>query len=91
MRLEDIRENSENINDVFAGIVMKCLEPDPGKRYQSSQELLTDLQNMSRKDKRYRSLLMKQRVEYGVTAAAALFFCVIAIYGYSRIGKDKLG
>lgn len=88
--VEDIRENSENINDVFAGIVMKCLEPDPGKRYQSSQELLTDLQNMSRKDKRYRSLLMKQRVEYGVTAAAALFFCVIAIYGYSRIGKDKL-
>ena len=88
--VEDIRENDENINDVFAGIVMKCLEPDPGKRYQSSQELLTDLQNMARKDMRYRSLLRKQRVEYGVIAAAALFFCVIAIYGYNRIGKDKL-
>ena len=74
--MEDIRENSENINDVFAGIVMKCLEPDPEKRYQTAQELLTDLQNMSRKDKRYRSLLSETASwNMDVTAAAALFFC----------------
>ena len=47
--VEDIRENSENINDVFAGIVMKCWTRPGKKEYQSSQELLTDLQKYARK------------------------------------------
>ena len=87
--VDDIREFGININDVFADIIMKCLEPDPSRRYESAKELLSDLQNISRKDKRFHSLVMKQRICYGAVICAATFFCVIAILGYVRIGKDK--
>ena len=87
--VEDIREFDENLNDVFADIIMKCLEPDPAKRYQTSKALLLDIQNISQKDKRFKSLLMRQRIEYGGVIVATVIFCVIAIVGYLRIGKDK--
>ena len=88
--VEDIRENMENINDVFAGIIMKCLEPDPGQRYQTSKELMSDLQNISQKDKRYRALVKKQRMGYCAVLVGTLLFCGMAILGYVRMGKDKV-
>ena len=88
--VEDIRENMENINDVFAGIIMKCLEPDPEQRYQTSKELMSDLQNISQKDKRYRALVKKQRMGYCAVLVGTLLFCGMAILGYVRMGKDKV-
>ena len=87
--IEDIRDNDETINEVFADVIMKCLEADPAKRYQSAAELLSDLQNLAKNDRRYRSLLLRQRIEYGAVAAAAFFFCMVAVFGYIRIGKEK--
>ena len=48
--VSDIRLTRIKINDIFAHIIMKCLEPDPNRRYQSAEELLNDLKNIQTKD-----------------------------------------
>ena len=51
---------------------------------------MTDLQNISQKDKRYRSLVKKQRAGYCAVLAGTVVFCAMAILGYVRMGKDKV-
>lgn len=87
--VEDIRNSGIRINDVFAHIIMKCLEPDPAKRYQTAELLLSDLKEIQKKDKRYRDLCVRQKVIY------VLVFCLLAasaaltIGGYFRRDIDR--
>lgn len=87
--VEDIRNLGIRINDVFAHIIMKCLEPDPAKRYQTAELLLSDLKEIQKKDKRYRDLCVRQKVMY------VLVFCLLAasaaltIGGYFRRDIDR--
>lgn len=89
-QIRDIRETGIRIHTVFAAVIMKCLEADPARRYQSANELLNDLTGISRKDKRYRDLKVKQKIAYGVTVGCMLIFAGIAVMGYLRLGSDKL-
>ena len=43
---------------------MKCLEPNPDNRYQRARELLSDLEHMSLKEKRYKRLVLNQKNYY---------------------------
>ena len=52
----DIQALKPEINEVFASIIMKCLEPEPQKRYQQAEDILEDLKNMPLKSQAYRSL-----------------------------------
>lgn len=88
--VRDIRETGARINIVFASIIMKCLEPDPNRRYQTANELLDELTNIHQKDRRYKELAVKQKVAYGVTAGCMLLCAGIALTGYLRLGNDKL-
>ena len=89
-RVRDIREIGARINIVFASIIMKCLEPDPNRRYQTANELLDELTNIHQKDRRYKELAVKQKVAYGVTVGCMLICAGIALTGYLRLGNDKL-
>ena len=88
--MRDIREIGARINIVFASIIMKCLEPDPNRRYQTANELLDELTNIHQKDRRYKELAVKQKVAYGVTVGCMLICAGIALTGYLRLGNDKL-
>lgn len=67
---------------------MKCLEPNPDRRYQSATELLKDLENMSFKEKRYKKLILQQKITYISVVGLMLICAAISVLGYLRIGND---
>ena len=89
--VSDIRLTGIKINDIFAHIIMKCLEVSPQKRYQSAEALLNDLKNIQVKDRRYRELCVKQRIIYILTVALVLGSSALTVSGYFRrdVGKQK--
>ena len=89
--VSDIRLTGIKINDIFAHIIMKCLEPDPNRRYQSAEELLNDLKNIQTKDKRYKDLCAKQHMAYVLVAGLMIGSAALTISGYFKrdVGKQK--
>lgn len=87
--VEDIQNTGIKINDVFASIIMKCLEPNLEKRYQNAEDLLADLQNIHKKDRKYKNLIVRQRLIYGLTIFCAVLCAVIAFGGYFQMGTDR--
>ncbi|MDO4273484.1 MAG: protein kinase [Eubacteriales bacterium] len=87
--VEDIRSCGIKVNDIFASIIMKCLEPNPDRRYQSAEDLLLDLRNMKTKDKRYKELLLKQKVSYAAVICAMIICAGITVIGYFRMDVEK--
>lgn len=86
--VDDIQATGIKITPVFAAIVMKCLEPNPDRRYQSATELLKDLENMSFKEKRYKKLILQQKITYISVVGLMLICAAISVLGYLRIGND---
>lgn len=90
--VSDIRLTGIKINEIFAHIIMKCLEPDPNRRYQSAEELLNDLKNIQTKDKRYKDLCAKQHMQFYVLVAGLMIgSAALTISGYFKrdVGKQK--
>ncbi len=85
----DIRSLRPNLNDVFAAIIMKCLEPNPNMRYQTAAELLEDLKNIYVNDRQYKALLKKQNLTYLGTVVGLFFFAALAVLGYFKTGIDR--
>jgi len=85
----DIQALKPEINEVFASIIMKCLEPEPQKRYQQAEDILEDLKNMPLKSQAYRSLLKKQRRTAVVLSAGMVLCAALAAGGYLQIEKEK--
>lgn len=85
---EDIQDMGRKVNTVFAAIIMKCLEPNPDNRYQRARELLSDLEHMSLKEKRYKRLVLNQKIITASVACLMLLCAAIAVMGYLRIGTD---
>ena len=85
----DIQALKPEINEVFASISMKCLEPEPQKRYQQAEDILEDLKNMPLKSQAYRSLLKKQRRTAVVLSAGMVLCAALAAGGYLQIEKEK--
>lgn len=88
--VEDIRESKLEMNEVFASVIMKCLEPNPAKRYQRTEDILEDLQNMDKKSKEYRNLLRKQKMTVGILTGIMLCSTVLAATGYFRMDREKM-
>ena len=89
--VDDIRLTGIKINDIFAHIIMKCLEPALNKRYQNVNELLSDLKSIQKKDKRYKELCAKQRIAYICVTGLMIGSAVLAVNGYFKreVGKQK--
>ena len=88
--VRDIREMKPDINQLFAVVIMKCLEPDMAKRYQKAEEVLHDLQTMPQRSREYRLLLRKQRIISGILAGGMVLSVIIALLGYFRIDSEKM-
>lgn len=88
-RVRDIQELKPEINEVFASIIMKCLEPDLEKRYQQAEDILEDLKNMPLKSQAYRSLLKKQRRTAVFLSAGMVLCAALAAGGYLQLEKEK--
>lgn len=86
--VEDIREYRD-VNEIFADIIMKCLEPNPKKRYASAEELLKALQGMQLNDARYRRLLRRQKMSYVLAVVGAAACLLITLSGYFKMGTEK--
>lgn len=87
--VEDIRSRGIRINQVFAHIIMKCLEPRPEKRYQSAEALLSDLKDIEKKDRRYRELCKKQKGIYILVIFFMAVSAVLTVNGYFRRDVDR--
>jgi len=89
-RMEPIQNFKIKISDVFAQLIMKCLEADPNKRYQSAGKLLYDMKHMWRKDRRYRRLVMGQRFAYGLVIVIVMVLSAVVVNGKERMEQEKL-
>lgn len=87
--VQDIRQLKPEMNQVFASIIMKCMEPDPDRRYQQAEDILEDLKNMPQKSQAYRTLLKKQRRTTILLWAGMILFAGLAAMGYLQIGREK--
>lgn len=87
---ENIAEKRPEINEVFASVIMKCLEPLPSRRYQTTEDVLKDLQNMDQKSREYRNLLRKQKMTWGILAGIMICSSVLAVTGYFRMDSEKI-
>lgn len=88
--VEDIQKLVPDINEVFASIIMKCLEPNPVKRYQRTEEILSDLQNMAQKSSTYQNLIRKQKITLAVLTGCMIFSMVLTAASYFRIDREKV-
>lgn len=70
-RLPEIPLDLQGYDEALIGIVNKMTRYDPRERYQSAQELLYDLQNIEKLDKRY-IRKKRRRIVFAVVLAALI-------------------
>ena len=84
-----LHEMNEDVEDGFAYIVGKAMEPDPEERFQSAGEMLDALNNIEKLDRSYKKFFIKRRI---ITAALILLFALSAgftTYGFRLIEIEK--
>lgn len=94
-KIRNYRENinkellCERTNVVFAGIIVKALEIEPAKRYQSALEMFQAFQGLSKKDERFRALVRKQNIMRAVLILGMCGSIVLTGYGIHRIQVER--
>ena len=94
-KIRNYRENinkellCERTNVVFAGIIVKAVEIEPAKRYQSALEMFQAFQGLSKKDERFRALVRKQNIMRAVLILGMCGSIVLTGYGIHRIQVER--
>lgn len=94
-KIRNYRENinkellCERTNVVFAGIIVKALEIEPAKRYQSALEMFQAFQGLSKKDERFRALVRKQNIMRAILILGMCGSIVLTGYGIHRIQVER--
>ena len=70
-RPQPLRRLAPAVRENWNRAVLRCLEPDPGKRYQAARELLVDLESRSSRLRLFRRFLRQRRRWIRGTGAAA--------------------
>ena len=78
----DIRYYREDMNDIFASIIMRCLEPDPDNRYPSASQVLRELENIYTNDQRYRRMKKNQNILYALTGVGLVLSAGLMVAGF---------
>lgn len=73
------------IEESLAFIIMKCLEQDPAKRYQSIQELHKAVLGVHTSSRIYRRLVRRQLITRIVLLIGIAGFSVLASFGFKRM------
>ena len=93
-RSTDVRSLRRQVRGDLDWVVMKALEKDPSRRYQTAQELALDIARSRRHEPvqagppsaRYRAVKFVRRHRVGVAAAAAVLVAVVAGAGLAFTG-----
>lgn len=73
----------------FAEVIAKATNLDASKRYQSAAEMLKAVEEIPRKDERYKRLVRGQYLKSGGFALAAVICLFIAVLGFGSMQNDK--
>lgn len=85
----DINKFASSASQGLRDVVLKATSIDPGKRYQSAEEMLVDLQNIGKRDSNYRAAARRKIVLNRVLWGAAVVSLVLAGSGYA-IGSSNI-
>ena len=87
--VEDIRYYREDMNDIFASIIMRCLQPLPENRYQTAAQVMHELENIYTNDQRYRRLKKRQNLLYALTGAGLVLSAGLMVGGFLLRDSEK--
>ena len=76
--------------EAFAWVIEKALRIDPARRYQSAYEMFRALEDIPKRDRRYRRLIRRQRVIRAVLTVSLAGFILLGGYGISVIRQERL-
>lgn len=88
-KVKPIWEHSVKLEESLAYLIMKCLEREPKKRFQSVAELHKAVRNVHKSGKRYKALLRRQFLVRLALAAGMVGFAVLAAAGRTRMREEK--
>lgn len=87
--VKSMRAWNHRLSDGLDRIVLKCMENDPERRYQSCKELLYHLHNYKRMEGAFKSKCKRVLYSFVASLLLALLFGAAAINGYRGIIKEK--
>lgn len=80
---------TRNTSEAFAQVIQKATQVDPAKRFASAGQMRQAFMEISQKDQRYRRLLVRQKGEVVIWAAALFSFCLMTVWGVNKMGDEK--
>lgn len=78
-----------HVSEAFSSVLMKSIEVDRNKRYRTAREFYQAFQNIYKKDKRYRQLLLHQRLIRGGLVTLLGISIVTVGYGVHEMKLEK--
>lgn len=85
--IRPIREFDENLSKGMELIIEKCTKPDPKQRYQSTEELYDDLQNLNKSPESHSKKNIIKKLKITSMIILMLFFSYITYAGFIKIIK----
>lgn len=80
----------ECTSPAFAKVILKALQIDPADRYQNAYEMFLAFQDVTKKDRRYQSLLKKQRAVGAMLVVLLAGFIVLGGYGIRTLKTERV-
>lgn len=87
--VKPVTEFPVKIEESLAFVIMKCLQQDPGKRYQSIQELHKAVLGVHTSSRAYRRLVRRQFIARIVLLVGIAGFSLLASSGLKRMEVEK--
>ena len=84
-----VRTINPNLSEGIQYIISKATQDDPADRYQSCDEMISDLEHITELSYEYRESMRKKLLSFCLCILLALVFTGVSIWGYIRIQNDK--
>src|SRR5690606_35637557 len=84
-----IRQWDPTLPEGLEHIILKCTQAEPENRYQTSEELLYDLQNINKLTAGYRKKMMKRLYTFLIPTVLCLGFTTTSVFGYQGIKNEQ--
>lgn len=84
-----IRQWNPTLSAGLEKIILKCTQLNPKDRYQSSAEVMYDLEHYSELDKNYRKRAALRVTMFGITSFITIFSAATAAYFMTSAGKIR--
>lgn len=84
-----IRQWNPSLSAGLEKIILKCTQLNPKDRYQSSAEVMYDLEHYSELDKNYRKRARLRVAMFGITSFITVFSAAAAAYFMTSAGKIR--